>query len=318
MPTANLSRAMTSVCESGSVCRNGFRVGGIGVELLGECQDVALIPSLAPFQTHASAGDIQIRVEWVSELLPMSGAKLFDSGSVWRLYEEESCYRFDFTAARLGASPYKRLLIDRGFGTANLLMNREAFEVSTEVAIAPLDYPLDELLIMHRLTRDRGIELHACGVMNHDGTGNLFVGHSGAGKSTTARLWMKTRDIEILSDDRIIVRAEDRRPNSDGRSPGFRMYGTPWHGESQYASPHSAELSAVFILEHGQGNRLTRLTPSQATGELFARSFVPFHRNEYVESALNFLEDVVAAVPVYRYQFEPDEQAVEAILNFHD
>jgi hypothetical protein len=63
---------------------------------------------------------------------------------------------------------------------------------------------------------------------------------------------------------------------------------------------------------------VTRLSPSQAVGELFARSFVPFHRHEYVESALEFLQELVSAVPVYHYAFEPTESAVERILEFCD
>ena len=96
------------------------------------------------------------------------------------------------------------------------------------------------------------------------------------------------------------------------------MYGTPWHGEAMYASPNSAPLARIFILQHGHGNILTRLSPSQAVAELFARSFVPFHRHEYVESALEFLQEVVDSVPVYHYAFEPDQRAVDTILNFHD
>ena len=61
-----------------------------------------------------------------------------------------------------------------------------------------------------------------------------------------------------------------------------------------------------------------RLSPSQAVAELFARSFVPFHRHEYLEHALEFLQEVVDAVPVYRFAFEPDQRAVDTILNLHD
>ena len=85
-----------------------------------------------------------------------------------------------------------------------------------------------------------------------------------------------------------------------------------------YASPGSAPLSRIFILEHGEGNIVTRLSPSQAVAELFARSFVPFHRHEYVDSALEFLQELVGAVPVYHYAFEPNEAAVERILKFCD
>ena len=239
---------------------------------------------------------------------------------------------------------------------------------------APMDYPLDELLIMHRLTQEKAIELHGCGMVRADGTGNLFVGHSGAGKSTTTRLWTAHEDVEVLSDDRIIVRRDEGRdaslempfggasgaddlgfpwassgqafrPRDRSASPtgysaqddraekqvpprafspvrndrgGMRMYGTPWHGEAMYASPGSAGLARIFVLEHGRGNVLTRLTRSQAVGELFARSFVPFHRHEYVDSALEFLQELVDTVPCYRYSFEPDGRAVEKIVSFRD
>jgi hypothetical protein len=227
------------------------------------------------------------------------------------LYECEAGFQFDFSAPVFGGQPYKRLVVDSDFSLATLQMSGEVYAAFPSAA--PLGYPLDELLIMHRLTQEKAIELHSCGIVRPDGTGNLFVGHSGAGKSTTTRLWTAREDVEVLSDDRIIVR-RDTTENS-GR---MRMYGTPWHGEAAYASPGSAPLARIFILEHGHGNVLTRLSPSQAVAELFARSFVPFHRHEYVDSALQFLQEVVDVVPCYRYAFEPNEDAVERILEFRD
>ncbi len=120
--------------------------------------------------------------------------------------------------------------------------------------------------------------------------------------------------VEILSDDRIIVREHP----SDNDSTQIFMYGTPWHGEAAFALPQRAALQRIFVLEHGHGNLLTRLTPSQMVAELFARAFVPFYRHEYLESALSFLERVAQSVPCYRYSFEPDERAVDRILHFHD
>jgi len=331
-------------------------VGGVSVQLGGDHEaDVALVPSLEPFRAEAGFSDIHIRVERVANLSPASGRQLFDSGSTWELHEGESGFEFDFNAAIFGNRSFKRLLIDARFQDATLQMNEECLAGYSHT-VEPLGYPLDELLIMHRLTQEKAIELHGCGIVRANGAGNLFVGHSGAGKSTTTRLWTEVEDVEILSDDRIIVRRHelgDAEPEGttaktlfgaadagdgkgilrlrdcsasrtnhsaqdDKKKSGMRMYGTPWHGEAMYASPGSAPLARIFILEHGQGNVITPLSPSQAVAELFARSFVPFHRHEYVASALTFLQEVVDAVPVYRYAFEPDQRAVDTILNFHD
>jgi hypothetical protein len=300
IPTAHLSQ---------------FSVGGVSVQLAGgREEDVGLVLALEPFRVDVGPSDINIRVERVSHLPQASGKQLFHSGTTWKLQEARTGLQFDFSAAIFGDRSFKRLLTDDVFRQATLQMSEDCL-ADLPWAVEPLGYPLDELLIMHRLTQEKAIELHSCGIVRPDGTGNLFVGHSGAGKSTTTRLWTEREDVEVLSDDRIIVRRDQAAPAG---SKFMRMYGTPWHGEAMYASPGSAPLSRIFILEHGQGNVLTQLSPSEAVAELFARSFVPFHRHEYVESALNFLQELVDSVPCYRYEFEPSEAAVERILEFRD
>jgi len=310
-------------------------IGEVSVQIAGEnSEDVGLFPALCAFQANCENPDIRMQVRWVEKLHQSEHSRLFDSGSIWRLYSCGEGFCFDFIAETLSPSPYKRLTIDRQFRSARLEMSADFF-ANSGCQVIPLEYPLDELLIMHRLTQEKAIELHGCGLVRANGIGNLFVGHSGAGKSTTTRLWTALEDVEVLSDDRIIVRrdgaekqvprfARNDNPGGDAeirhRNPKhkIRMYGTPWHGEARYASPKSAPLARIFILEHGHGNVLTPLSPGQAVAELFARSFVPFHRHEYVVSALTFLEEVVANVPVYRFAFEPDHRAVDAILNLHD
>jgi len=286
-----------------------FRVGGLSVQLSGDRRvDVTLVPSLEPFRVDAGPSDINIQVGWVAKLPQAPGRQLFDSGSVWRLYEAEGEFQFDFSTPVLGNAPYKRLVVDDQFRRASLLLSGECFE--RRGAAVPIEYPLDEVLITHRLAREKAIELHGCGIVAaQSGAGYLFVGHSGAGKSTTARLWTSQEGVEILSDDRIIVREHAGQ---------MLMYGTPWHGEAAFASPASSPLSGIFVLEHGLGNAITRLSRCQAVSELLARSFVPFHRHEYVGAALDVLQRVADTVPCYRYAFEPDQRAVERILNFRD
>ena len=292
-----------------TIYRNSFRIGGVSVQLTGSrYDDVAFASPLDRFQIDAGAPDIAIQVEWLQDLPMHPARQLFDSGYSWRLHEAGSAgFRFDFFVPLFGVLPFKRLLIGTDFSSARLQMNESCFAGVTRVP-CPLEYPLDELLIMHRLTQEDAIELHGCGIVA-EGAGNLFVGYSGAGKSTTTRLWNSRQDAEVLSDDRIIVREH---------SGQMFMYGTPWHGEAHFALAQRAPLKRIFVLEHGRGNVLTRLNCSQMVAELFARSFVPFYRHQYLDHALNFLERVADSVPCYRYSFEPDERAVERILNLRD
>jgi len=351
--------------SSGAITTHrGFRVGGVSVSAESQGNDhIVLDAQLEPFGMECNAADVTIRVEWATDLRTETQKRVFDSGSIWRLYDSTAGFQFDFRAPAFGDQPYKRLLIDSRFRCGTLQLNRVCRGILPNIG-GTFGYPLDELLIMHRLTQEKAIELHGTGIVRDNGDANLFVGHSGAGKSTTTRLWTSVEEVEVLSDDRIIVRRDETAtadlgaddcanevgilrlrdrsasPNGhfakddkrishfaqdDKQIPRFarndkrmRMYGTPWHGEAMFASPNSAPLSRIFVLEHGHGNVITPLTPSQAVAELFARSFVPFHRHEYVDSALVFLEELANSVPVYRYSFEPDQRAVEKIRKFRD
>jgi len=310
------SGVLAWLATHGPVCAPAgasFAIGGISIGIDDPCfhAQAYAIPSLEPFRLAACVPDILIRVDWVRNLPAMQASPAFDSGCTWRVYQADCGLQFDFFVPASGTKPYKRLLIDRQFTRATLQISEEHASGNF-----PLTYPLDELLIMHRLTQERAIELHGAGIVRADGVGNLFVGHSGAGKSTTTRLWTEREGVEVLSDDRIIVRRDTLANHS--KSTGVRMYGTPWHGEAMYASPASAPLARIFVLEHGVGNVLTGLTPSQAVAELFARSFVPFHNHEYVEAALNFLQELADTIPVYRYSFEPNQGAVDQVLKFCD
>jgi hypothetical protein len=313
--SSNFAAGRGTPRETEMVQCNSFCIGGVCIEISGSPPETGFASPLAldAFRAQVGAPDVAVRVEWLPGLPTVPTHQLFDSGCSWRLYEDGLGFRFDFYAAGLKGVPHKRLLIDSGFSRARLQMNEGARE-RMPYLLSPLGYPLDELLIMHRLTQERAIELHGVAIVGPDGASNLFVGHSGAGKSTTARLWTSLHDVEILSDDRIIVRED--KPGEDAHQ--IFMYGTPWHGEAHFALPQRALLQRIFVLEHGEGNVLTLLTRSQAVAELFARSFVPFHRHEYVDSALSFLERVANSIPCYRYSFEPDERAVERILKFCD
>jgi hypothetical protein len=280
-----------------------YQIGGITYGLHAE-GDLLLTPEreLAAFAVEQGACDVNLQVSWADSLRQPSSTLLFHSGGLWSLFEEPSGYRFSFLSPLLGMTPYKEAWLDPEFRCGRVLLSRRYFD--TDRPVYPLEYPLDELLMIHRLSRGEGVEVHAVGISDESGRGHLFLGHSGAGKSTTARLWLDRPGVRILSDDRIILRARDRE---------IWMYGTPWHGDAGIASPDSAPLSSIYLLEHGNRNERVPLEPGRAAAELFTRSFVTHHSAEGIRFTLEFLDRVAREVPCSIFKFVPDESAVEAI-----
>lgn len=244
-----------------------------------------------------SAPDGLVHVSWETEF-PAPGEVIFDAG-LWRAYAGDK-FIFDFHTEKLGPQPYKRAIFNHDLTQGEVRLNQQLLR--NETSYYPFEYPLDELAMMHRLALGHGVELHSCGLATGDGRGYLFVGHSGAGKSTIGKLWVSQRNAQILSDDRVIVTRRDDT---------FCIHGTPWHGEAGLARNASAELKAIFLIQHGQQNELTKVNPTQASAELFARSFVPWYRPECLGFSLSFMQSIVAEIPIYILRFVPDAKAIE-------
>ena len=285
-------------------------IGDVVLSLAGlAAEETELNRELAPFckrgERDADA-DIEVTIDWAPELHSRSGDKAFDSGSLWTLTRENEEFVFDFASPFLGAAPYKRMRVDPGFRSARITLSRRL--LGEHSPVSPMEYPTDELLITNYLAATgQGVEVHGCGLVDPEHGAFLFLGHSGAGKSTTTMLWKSLRDPEILSDDRLILRLHEGE---------LWMYGTPWHGEAGFASAAKASLKRIFILQHGQRNRFRRMPMSEAVGELFARCFPPFHSALGLRNTVEFLNQVASTVPCCEFQFIPGPTAVEAVLAF--
>ncbi|HXH42062.1 MAG TPA: hypothetical protein VNN08_25790 [Thermoanaerobaculia bacterium] len=250
--------------------------------------------------TSAAEADVTVTVEAMPDSLPPPGPLLFDSGAVWRAFDDRGGLRIDCSSDILGGLPYKVTFFDRELRTGRILMRRD---VVTDEMHA-LDYPLDEVMIAHLLGRGRGVELHGCGIIDRDGRGQLFVGQSGAGKTTTARVWLSDGHYEIVSDDRVIVRFVKGE---------WRMFGTPWHGEAELSAPLSAPLGAIHLLVQASRTELVPLPPAQAAAALFGCTFPPFYDAGAVAFTLKCLDQIVHDLPVRTLRFLPDRSVIDCI-----
>ena len=250
-----------------------------------------------------AAADVSVSAAWSDLSAENLGAMVFDSGGAWQLYRRERSYYFRFATPAIGRRPYKIARFNSAFTSGEVFLNPHL--IDSRQPVYPLEYPLDELLILNLLAQGRGVEVHACGLLDAQGNGHLFLGQSGAGKTTMARLWENAEGVRILSDDRIILRRTDNR---------IWMYGTPWHGDAELAFPARAALSRIYFLRHNDQNQLVPLSGATAVGRLFSCAFPFFYSSSALDFMLAFLAEIVKAVPCYQLSFLPEANVVEFLL----
>jgi hypothetical protein len=252
------------------------------------------------FLTEASdQNDVELRVRAMDERVPTGGDLVFDSGAVWRLFRTAEGFRIECTSDVVGTAPYKIATFDESFTRGEISLRTDA----VGDVVDPLEYPLDEVLVAHLLGRGRGVEIHGCGLVDRDGRAYLFAGQSGAGKTTTARLW-EHEDVSVLSDDRIIVREVGSE---------MHMFGSPWHGEAELASPASAPLAGVYLLTQADESRVREIPAAEAVARLFACGFPPFHDAKALAFTIEFLDRLAAKVPVRELRFTRDQSAIDVV-----
>ncbi len=267
----------------------------ISVESDARLPDWEILPAYRPFITD---GDAEIVLGLHSGIPDIStGKKVFDSSPIWTLHCHGDTSVFKIFENYSGL---KRLLVlPPDLTRADLYL-----EEKYDHFMSPFAPPAMELLMINYLVRTGGVILHACSI-EHQGKGYLFAGQSGAGKSTLARLWDRQKGVEVLSDDRTIVRKQDGQ---------FLMYGTPWHGDAPFGSPRGAKLERIFFLGHGRQNAARDLQGAGAMLQFLKCSFPPYWDAPGMESAMEIFEELATGVSCCELSFKPDESAIEFII----
>ena len=121
--------------------------------------------------------------------------KTFDSGQTWALLQSESQLVLQDTSLHSKTPASRFLFLAPDLKSGDLYVTGDPPQDTD-----PLGYPLNQVLWILLLSQGRGVLFHACGI-DDDGRGYLFLGNSGDGKSTTARLWFD-HGVTVLNDDR--------------------------------------------------------------------------------------------------------------------
>jgi len=229
------------------------------------------------------------------------GKEIFDSGSTWALYRDQGKYVLQDSSFDFDPPPNQLVILESDFKSGDIYINDE---LNQNFLPDPLGFPLNQVLMILLLSRCKGVMLHACGIDDR-GHGYLFLGNSGHGKSTIARLWSENK-ATVLNDDRIIV----REINGE-----LLMYGTPWSGDFKEVSSKGLPIRKLFFLRHGEKNSVVPKKGREAVLMLLTRCFPPIWDKKGMEYTMDLCHRMVNKVPCYEFSFEPDRKIVDFVRN---
>ena len=145
------------------------------------------------------------------------------------------------------------------------------------------------------------VTVHASAVAVQE-QGCVFVGPSGIGKSTHSRLWLQhIPGARLLNDDQPVLRF-----HLDGT---VMLYGSPWSGKTSCYHNEGVRLKAIFFMQQALENHLTRLSGIETFQQLMKATSLMGRDTITFQSISQTQAAVCGAVPAYRFQNRPDEEA---------
>ena len=200
-----------------------------------------------------------------------------------------------------GLSWFEFSLRDELSGT---LLAGDGFEAATLAIHAFPAFALSNALMVMFALRTASLRtaLFHAAVIGCGGRGYLFLGKSGTGKSTHARLWLKhIPGSELVNDDNPVVRI-----GADGIA---RVYGSPWSGKTPCYRNVSLPLGGFVQLAQAPYNAIRRLKGIAAYAALVP-SISGKRWDRAIADGLHETEDALAShVPVWHLDCLPDEAA---------
>ena len=138
--------------------------------------------------------------------------------------------------------------------------------------------------------------------------GYLFLGHSGTGKSTHARMWLQAfPDTWLLNDDNPILRVME-----DGE---VRVYGSPWSGKTPCYNNAYARVGGIIKLSQAPHNQIRKLSLPEAYAYILSSASGLKIERQMTDNMYNTIRDIITQVGCYHMECLPNTEAAEVCFS---
>lgn len=162
------------------------------------------------------------------------------------------------------------------------------------------------LLYTFNAARNNALMIHAS-VILHQGKANLFLGHSGTGKSTHSRLWLNhVEGAQLINDDNPVLKVEEGE---------IIVYGTPWSGKTPCYRNTKASVRSIVSLEQAPLNRASRQRPMELFCSILTASSSIRWDDEIMEDITDTVSAVAGNVLGLKMECLPDADAAMVCMN---
>ena len=145
------------------------------------------------------------------------------------------------------------------------------------------------------------------GLIDQQELGYLFLGHSGTGKSTHARMWLEAfDDAWLLNDDNPILRVMD-----DGE---VRVYGSPWSGKTPCYNNAHARVGGIVKLSQAPHNKIRTISLPEAYAYMLSSASGLKMDRQMADSMYETIKHVITHVKCYHLDCLPNTEAAEVAL----
>lgn len=273
--------------KGSAVSSNSLKIAIAGITVKLICNDETIVKVLLErYRDFLSDGQPQLKASVLIKGNQRSSSLL------------DTAVKFEHKILQFTASGYQ--------GYVDVDAGRAQLEVSSLQPAEEIEYFL-RIIYALLAFENRGLLFHAAGIVRAN-RAYLFFGHSGAGKTTAARV---STGCLVLNDDLVLLLPEE---DCGGAKTGWVASGTPFWNPSQVKpSRQGAPAAGLFRLVQDKRVFVEPMRKGHALAELIANVPVipddPDRNDDLIVRCLELLE----AIPAYRLHFLPDNSFWDAI-----